>query len=154
MKTKLNILPDREIRSGVNTQIREHHSHYQKKYTDRYNRTASGEPRWQPGDLVKVRNPPGMERGYGPAIQIRRKTGPVSYTLCDGQRVHARRLVGARGPNTMYDKVPSFPDPLMSASPSLPSTAPSSTAASPVGPSLRRSARARTTPDWFVAGLP
>lgn len=154
MKTKLNILPDHDITYGSKTKIREHHSHYQKKYTDRYNRTASGTPHWQPGDLVKVKNPPGMERGYGPAIQIRRKTGPVSYTLCDGQRVHARRLVSARGPNARYDKCPTFPDPLMSASPMLPRTAPPSTAASPVGPSLRRSARARTTPDWFVAGLP
>ena len=33
---------------------------------------------------------------YGRALRVVRRTGPVSYTLSDGQRVHARRLVMAR----------------------------------------------------------
>ena len=78
-------------------QVRNRVSKYQKGYVDRFNRARRVQPPvWQVGDLVRVRDPHSKARVYGGALRIVRRTGPVSYTLSDGQRVHARRLVVAR----------------------------------------------------------
>ena len=66
---------------------------YQKGYTDRYNRRHKGVkmPTWEAGDLVPVRDPVSKVRVYGDVVRVERRTGPVSYLLSDGQRVHCTR---------------------------------------------------------------
>ena len=79
-------------------QVRARVAAYQRKYTDRHNKRhrAARLPTWEAGDLVRVRDPVSKARVYGCAVRVVRRTGPVSYLLSDGQRVHARRLVTAK----------------------------------------------------------
>ena len=77
--------------------LRRHAEEYQRAYKERYDRRSHGLPRWCPGDWVKVKVPNEKGRKYGPPVQVARRTGPVSYRLVNGERVHARRLVSAGG---------------------------------------------------------
>ena len=140
MRTKLNALP---IPGSNVTEVREHHSVYQRKYTDRYNKAVTGTPKWKSGDWVRVKNPPGAARGYGrERLLVVKQTGPVSYTLSDGQRVHARRLASADAPES--DATIGLYDPFVSNDVVPP-------ASEPIEPRvLRRSTRLRRPPDRFV----
>ena len=94
MRTPLDVMaPER----AEDAPLRKHAEEYQRAYKERYDRRSRGLPRWRPGDWVKVKVPNGKGRKFGPPVQVARQTGPVSYRLVNGERVHARRLVSAGG---------------------------------------------------------
>ncbi|XP_043190571.1 uncharacterized protein K02A2.6-like [Amphibalanus amphitrite] len=59
--------------------VRRRHRRYQSAYKRRYDRTATAAPRWEAGDWVRVRKPVSGRVEGQPAVQIRERTGPVSY---------------------------------------------------------------------------
>ncbi|XP_043216447.1 uncharacterized protein K02A2.6-like [Amphibalanus amphitrite] len=90
-RTVLDVTPSG--RAAEDRAVRQHHQSYQETYRARYDRTATAAPRWEAGDWVRVRKP-GTGRVEGQrSVQVSRRTGPVSYRLATGERVHARRLV-------------------------------------------------------------
>ncbi|XP_043219275.1 uncharacterized protein K02A2.6-like [Amphibalanus amphitrite] len=98
-RTILDVTPSDVTPSGRAAEdraVRQHHQSYQETYRARYDRTATAAPRWEAGDWVRVRKP-GTGRVEGQrSVQVSRRTGPVSYRLATGERVHARRLVPGR----------------------------------------------------------
>lgn len=69
---------------------------HQAVYKARHDRSSTGPPKWEEGDWVRVRAPvSGRVEGRTP-VQIERRTGPLSYRLSTGERVHARRLVDGK----------------------------------------------------------
>ena len=148
-------------------ELREHHRRYQAAYKARYDRTATGDPRWDVGDWVRLRKPVSGRVEGQKSVQIQARTGPVSYRLATGERAHARRLVPGRaeGREEREPSVRQVPAPVTPETPSL--SGPGVTLAPPgpkpvtardddlVGPqcrgptSPRRSARPRKAPDRF-----
>lgn len=144
MRTPLDILsPERT----PDAQVRKRSDQYQRAYKARYDRKSRGLPSWHPGDWVRTKVPTGKGRQYGPPEQVARQTGPVSYRLVGGDRVHARRLVSGRDPGVSspapWDPVTT---PRVSTSPTSTPSSPRGSAASPV---LRRGERDRRPPDRF-----
>ena len=93
MRTGLDILP---LPAEQDKQLATRCQKYQARYKERFDvRRAGAAPTWKAGDRVRVRDPrTGTVTNKTTAV-IDRQTGPVSYRLADGQRVHARRLAGA-----------------------------------------------------------
>ena len=73
--------------------VRRRHRRYQSAYKSRYDRTSTAAPKWEAGDWVRVRQPVSGRIEGQQSVQIACRTGPVSYRLVTGERVHARRLV-------------------------------------------------------------
>lgn len=69
---------------------------YQSGYKARFDSRAGKAPQWEAGDTVRVRcRRTGKFNDAQPA-KVEARTGPVSYRLQDGRRVHARDLASAR----------------------------------------------------------
>ena len=78
------------------------------------------------------------------SVQVDHRTGPVSYKLSTGERVHARRLVPGRAEGD--EEVPANQIPAPD-SPATPSPTP---IPEPVSPALqRRGSRQRRAPDRY-----
>ena len=124
--------------------VREHNQRYQAAYKARHDKTATGDPRWDSGDWVRVRKPVSGRVEGQRSVQVDRKTGPVSYRLSTGERVHARRLVPGRagdGGEVPADQIPA---------PDSPVTSPPTPVPEPVSPApQRRSRRQRRAPDRY-----
>ena len=86
-RTALDVTPPGDAK------VKEHHQRYQAAYKARHDRTATATPKWEAGDWVRVRKPVSGRVEGQPPVRIARRTGPVSYRLTTGERVHARRLV-------------------------------------------------------------
>ena len=96
MRTVLDIVPVPEVSGEVGQQVADRARNYQAGYKQRYDARRSGKfPSWKRGDRVRVRNPRTGKVTGEPAVSIQKQTGPVSFRLEDGQRVHARRLFPA-----------------------------------------------------------
>ena len=111
-----------EVTASGDAKVRECHRRYQAAYKARHDRTATAAPRWAAGDWVRVRKPVSGRVEGQPSVRIARRTGPVSYRLTSGERVHARRLVPGRADmeqGLTERSVAEFlvPDPFSSASP-------------------------------------
>ena len=93
MRTALDVLP---LPAALDSQLEAQAHKYQQGYRVKYDaRRAGAAPTWSVGDRVRVRGPRTGTVTGEPAVLIARKTGPVSYRLADGRRVHARRLAAA-----------------------------------------------------------
>ena len=97
-RTVLDVLPS--VYSGSSgrrdSAVRRRHRTYQAAYKARHDRTATAAPSWEAGDWVRVRKPVSGRVEGQRSVQVSRRTGPVSYRLTTGERVHARRLVPGR----------------------------------------------------------
>ncbi|XP_043234726.1 uncharacterized protein K02A2.6-like [Amphibalanus amphitrite] len=97
MRTRVDssVVPAEHVNDA---RVRDRVNAYQSRYVNRHNARCRRTllPTWEVGDLVRVRDPVVKARVYGEVLRVVRRTGPVSYQLSDGQRVHARRLVTAR----------------------------------------------------------
>ena len=146
MRTPLDVMPPEPVKDPP---VREHSERYQSAYQQRYDRGKKRQlPSWQPGDWVRVRVPNSKGREFGPPVKVARRTGPVSYRLESGERVHARRLASASAPLVSH-QVPW--DPLVTdvtvSIPGVNGFTPGATEALP--PTLRRSSRMRRPPDRY-----
>ena len=128
-RTALDVLR-RDAPSSGNCEraVRERHRQYQVKYRERHDRTATAAPAWEVGDWVRVRRPVSGRVEGQPAVQIESKTGPVSYKVSTGDRVHARRLVPGRAGDATGDEgelpasqFPSLSPEVLGADPAVPS---------------------------------
>ena len=117
-RTALDVAPSRDDR------VREHHRRYQADYKSRYDRTATAVPRWKTGDWVRVRRPVSGRVEGQQSVQIGCRTGPVSFKLTTGERVHARRLVP--GVASSGVRAAEDPDGGMVVPPAVPLSSPSS----------------------------
>jgi len=99
-RTPMDVLPvpGKGGARALDNSVRKRVESYQAKYKARFDSRAGAEPTWVEGDWVRVRHPRTGRISGRPPVQIEVRTGPVSYRLCDGQRVHARRLVSAKPP--------------------------------------------------------
>ena len=92
MRTGLDILPlPVQPRPQLSAKVRRYQGSYKRRYDAR---RASSIPKWKVGDSVFVRHHR-TGKVTGTPVRVDRQTGPVSYQLADGQRVHARRLLAA-----------------------------------------------------------
>ena len=170
-RTALDVLKrDAPKGAGRGRAVRERHRRYQAAYKTRYDRTATAAPTWETGDWVRVRKPVSGRVEGQPAVQIRERTGPLSYKVSTGDRVHARRLVpGLAGDGLAAEQLPAslIPDPVGSG-PAVPSEIPATPPATHPGsdaeaalperrvdpPSVpgppRRGGRRRRAPDRFT----
>jgi len=94
--------PDR----AVDSDVRARSEQYQAKYKLRHDERAGKGPTWEPGDWVRVKHPVTGRVSNSKSVQVQSRTGPLSYRLQTGERVHARRLVNGREPVNV-----STPDP-------------------------------------------
>lgn len=142
-KTGLNILPPAQRTSPNDAET---FRKYQAGYTERFNGRKGRKrtlPKWEKGDWVRVRRPGDGRVSGQPAVQVHRRTGPVSYRLTTGERVHARRLVEGCKPqqnaDTSSEGYEGLPFPLRPSTPA-PSPVPESesSAASTPAPSVPR----------------
>ncbi|XP_043198714.1 uncharacterized protein K02A2.6-like [Amphibalanus amphitrite] len=79
-RTTLDVLKrDAPTGNSRKRAVRRRHRRYQSAYKRRYDRTATAAPRWEAGDWVRVRKPVSGRVEGQPAVQIRERTGPVSY---------------------------------------------------------------------------
>ena len=125
-------------------EVREHNQRYQAAYKARHDRTATTDPQWDSGDWVRVRKPVSGHVEGQRSVQVDHRTGPVSYRLSTGERVHARRLVPGRAEGD--EEVPANQIPAPD-SPATPSPTP---IPEPVSPALqRRGSRQRRAPDRY-----
>ncbi|XP_043195494.1 uncharacterized protein K02A2.6-like [Amphibalanus amphitrite] len=168
-RTLLDVVPGEVSSPDTGGELRARHEKYQAAYKARYDRGSTGAPRWRVGDWVRVRQPVSGRVEGQRAVQISRRTGPVSYRLTSGERVHARRLVPGRpegedaaaprgGPGGGAYPVPEpRPTPVRTRSSALRSPAhsrcPTPKCTAPAGePGPRRSRRGRRGPDRFTPG--
>ena len=152
MRTGLDVLP---LPAQPRPQLSERVQRYQTGYKQRFDaRCAARTPEWKVGDSVFVRHHrTGKLTGRVP-VKIQDQTGPVSFRLADGQRVHARRLVRAPATSARFDGPESFwwpsvsdesrPDPPAVLTPARPR------AGTPdPSPALRRSQRTVRPPERY-----
>ena len=101
-RTALDVFGQPQVAEGDDRQraMRERHRRYQAAYKERHDRTATSVPKWEAGDWVRVRLPVSGRLEGQPSVQVRERTGPVSYRVSSGGRVHARRLVPGRAGET------------------------------------------------------
>ena len=104
-RTVLDVAPSSSP-TAVDSAVRRHHRSYQEAYKARYDRTATAAPRWGEGDWVRVRKPVSGRVEGQRSVRVSRRTGPVSYRLSTGERVHARRLVPGRPGETEREELP------------------------------------------------
>ena len=164
-RTALDVLR-RDAPSNGNREraVRERNRQYQTKYRERHDRTATAAPAWEVGDWVRVRRPVSGRVEGQPAVQIESKTGPVSYKVSTGDRVHARRLVPGRAGDATGDEgelpasqFPSLSPEVLGADPAVPPVVPPATElrASPersARPSCRTRVQSQVEPDPLHRG--
>ena len=93
MRTALDVLPAEKTSAARerDAKVRPRVAAYQGRYKARHDRRAR-RPAWKAGDWVRVRHPVTRKLEGREPVQIAEQTGPVSYRLSTGERVHARRL--------------------------------------------------------------
>lgn len=106
-------------------QVRRHFNQYQEGYRRRHDRSAGQLPTWRKGDWVRLRQPVSGRIEAQEPVQIQRRTGPVSYRLSTGERVHARRLVrGEERQGVSMGNHTTLLDAVEAPTPSVPDAAP------------------------------
>ena len=121
MRTALDVLPGQQTEAAGrrDAEVRPRVERYQDKYKARYDQRAGSQPVWKAGDWVRVRHPVTRRLEGKQAVQVESQTGPVSYRLSTGERVHARRLAPGR-PDLVTDDWCPILDPVSGVAPQSP----------------------------------
>ena len=155
MRTPLDVLPapQTDATRQRDGELRPRVQRYQARYKARHDERAGPMPVWQAGDWVRVRHPVTGKLEGRRAVQVQERTGPVSYRLSSGERVHARRLApGQQEAGGTWDPATFFsPKSCDSPGPPSPRTPRPTSERRPLPepPVLRRGERDRRPPDRY-----